>query len=302
MLLAEERLRPHAEEAYAAELVALEAVDDKPRPPRWRLSPWAVVTYLMGGTLPDGTEISAKYIGAQPLLGVNPDPNRFDGQLLPFDVDDVRVAVTRTIEGKMPLAEVTLARAQTSDGQTLLAFNDLFIGETTHQSAHYRLWTSSPAKKKAPRRSGGGAGGAAAVGGQDRPGNRGRRRVAVAGVDQRGDVVGDQHLDRAGGRRLGERVRVGADEERAVVPLRLAVFADRLRGREDVVLVEGRLQRRAAVAAGAERDLLIDVLGVGGERVVGGHQPGHVDQVTGLGRLSGAGGHGPIMAHAAAAL
>ena len=91
---------------------------------------------------------TAKYIGAQPLIGVNPDPNRFDGQLLPFDVDDVRVAVTRTIEGKMPLAEVTLARAQTSDGQTLLAFNDLFIGETTHQSAHYRLWTSSAAKKK----------------------------------------------------------------------------------------------------------------------------------------------------------
>lgn len=93
---------------------------------------------------------TAKYIGAQPLLGVNPDPNRLDGQLLPFDVDDVRVAVTRTIEGQMPLAEVTLARAQTSDGQTLLAFNDLFIGETTHQSAHYRLWTSSPAKNKAP--------------------------------------------------------------------------------------------------------------------------------------------------------
>lgn len=91
---------------------------------------------------------TAKYIGAQPLIGVNPDPNRFDGQLLPFDVDDVRVAVTRTIEGQMPLAEVTLARAQTSDGQTLLAFNDLFIGETTHQSAHYRLWTSSAAKKK----------------------------------------------------------------------------------------------------------------------------------------------------------
>ncbi|MFT4167333.1 MAG: AAA family ATPase [Microlunatus sp.] len=68
--LAEERLRPHAEEAYATELAVLEAVDDKPRPPRWRLSPWAVVTYLMGGTLPDGTEISAKYIGARRLMEV----------------------------------------------------------------------------------------------------------------------------------------------------------------------------------------------------------------------------------------
>ena len=49
---APDRLRPHAEQAYADELAALAAVDDRPRPPRWRLSPWAVVTYLMGGTLP----------------------------------------------------------------------------------------------------------------------------------------------------------------------------------------------------------------------------------------------------------
>ncbi len=42
-------LRPHAEHAYQAELAALRAVDDRPRPPHWQLSPWAVVTYLMGG-------------------------------------------------------------------------------------------------------------------------------------------------------------------------------------------------------------------------------------------------------------
>jgi MoxR-like ATPase len=69
-LVAPDRLRPHAEEAYAAELTALEAVDVRPRPPRWRLSPWAVVTYLMGGTLADGTEISAKYIGSRRLMEI----------------------------------------------------------------------------------------------------------------------------------------------------------------------------------------------------------------------------------------
>ena len=69
-LVGSDRLRPHAEEAFATELAALEAVDDKPRPPRWRLSPWAVVTYLMGDTLPDGTEISAKYIGSRRLMEV----------------------------------------------------------------------------------------------------------------------------------------------------------------------------------------------------------------------------------------
>ncbi len=82
---------------------------------------------------------TAKYIGAQPLIGINPDPSRFDGQLLPFSIDQARAVVTRTLEGHAAVSEVTLARAQTSDGQTLLAFNELFIGETTHQSAHYTL-------------------------------------------------------------------------------------------------------------------------------------------------------------------
>ncbi len=62
--------RPHAEVAYAHELLALAAADDRPRPPQWRLSPWAVVTYLIGGTLPDGTAISAKYIGSRRLMEV----------------------------------------------------------------------------------------------------------------------------------------------------------------------------------------------------------------------------------------
>ncbi|WP_182377970.1 AAA family ATPase [Nocardioides sp. WS12] len=63
-------LRLHAEDEYAHELAALAAVDDRPRPPQWRLSPWAVTTYLLGGTLEDGTEISAKYIGARRLMEI----------------------------------------------------------------------------------------------------------------------------------------------------------------------------------------------------------------------------------------
>ena len=63
-------LRPHAEQAYQAELAALRAVDDRPRPPHWRLSPWAVVTYLMGDVLSDGTVISSKYVGSRRLIEV----------------------------------------------------------------------------------------------------------------------------------------------------------------------------------------------------------------------------------------
>jgi MoxR-like ATPase len=56
-------LRAHAEQQFAHELDALARADDRPRPPSWRLSPWAVATYLLGGRLDDGTEITAKYIG-----------------------------------------------------------------------------------------------------------------------------------------------------------------------------------------------------------------------------------------------
>jgi MoxR-like ATPase len=62
-------LRPHAEEQYAAELAALAAADDRPRPHNWRLSPWAVVTYLLGGTV-DGTAITPKYVGARRLVEI----------------------------------------------------------------------------------------------------------------------------------------------------------------------------------------------------------------------------------------
>lgn len=63
-------LRAHAEDQYAAELAALAAADDRPRPPRWRLSPWAVTTYLLGGTLDDGTVITPKYVGARRLMEI----------------------------------------------------------------------------------------------------------------------------------------------------------------------------------------------------------------------------------------
>ncbi|KAB2345297.1 AAA family ATPase [Actinomadura rudentiformis] len=63
-------LRPHAEQEYAGELARLAEHDDRPRPPGWRLSPWAVTTYLLGGTLPDGSQISPKYIGPRRLMEV----------------------------------------------------------------------------------------------------------------------------------------------------------------------------------------------------------------------------------------
>ncbi|WP_425147175.1 ATP-binding protein [Deinococcus sp.] len=65
-----EVLRGHAEHVYAHELTALAGHDTHPRPPMWKLSPRAVLTYLLGGTLPDGTDISPKYVGDRRLMEV----------------------------------------------------------------------------------------------------------------------------------------------------------------------------------------------------------------------------------------
>ena len=65
-------LRPHAEQEYAGELAALAAVDDRPRPPGWKLSPWAVVRYLMGGPIGGSSDvvITPKYVGSQRLIEI----------------------------------------------------------------------------------------------------------------------------------------------------------------------------------------------------------------------------------------
>ena len=63
-------LRPHAEQQYAHELSALAVGDDRPRPPQWRLSPRAVLTYILGGAAPNGTVITPKYVGDRRLVEV----------------------------------------------------------------------------------------------------------------------------------------------------------------------------------------------------------------------------------------
>ena len=82
---------------------------------------------------------TAKYVGCQPIVAVNPEPSRFDGVLLPFGPDQARTAVARAMEAKASIREVTLAEVVLNDGQRLLAFNDLFIGARSHVSALYRI-------------------------------------------------------------------------------------------------------------------------------------------------------------------
>jgi NAD kinase len=89
---------------------------------------------------PDGLVVNvAKYLQAQPVFALNPDPGSIDGLLLPFTVERFAEAFQRTLQGEQPLRPVTMAQARLNDGQTLLAFNDLFIGARSHVSARYEI-------------------------------------------------------------------------------------------------------------------------------------------------------------------
>lgn len=82
---------------------------------------------------------TAKYVGAQPIIAVNPEPERFDGILLPFLPSHARVAVEHVMEDRAKIRDITLAEVKLDDGQRLLAFNDLYLGARSHISAQYKI-------------------------------------------------------------------------------------------------------------------------------------------------------------------
>jgi MoxR-like ATPase len=63
-------LREHAEQQFAEELTELAKADTRTRPPNWKLSPWAVSLYILGGRLENGFEVSPKYIGNRRLVEI----------------------------------------------------------------------------------------------------------------------------------------------------------------------------------------------------------------------------------------
>jgi len=63
-------LREHAEQQFAEELLELVKADTRTRPPNWKLSPWAVATYILGGKLDNKFEVSPKYIGNRRLIEI----------------------------------------------------------------------------------------------------------------------------------------------------------------------------------------------------------------------------------------
>ena len=63
-------LRQHAEQLFAEELHELKKNETNPTPDNWVLSPQSVVTYLLGGKLKNGFEVTPKYIGRRRLMEI----------------------------------------------------------------------------------------------------------------------------------------------------------------------------------------------------------------------------------------
>ncbi|HEX8987498.1 MAG TPA: hypothetical protein VF816_06015 [Rhodocyclaceae bacterium] len=80
-----------------------------------------------------------KYLNGQPLVGVNPEPSRWDGVLARFDARRLAEVLPEITAGGGSFRGVTMAEAVLSDGQRLRAVNDLFVGPRSHTSALYEL-------------------------------------------------------------------------------------------------------------------------------------------------------------------
>jgi hypothetical protein len=80
-----------------------------------------------------------KYLDGQPLVGLNPEPSRWEGLLAPFAPGQLAALLPQVAEEQRGIRQVTMAEARLGDGQVLRAVNDLFIGPRTHTSALYEL-------------------------------------------------------------------------------------------------------------------------------------------------------------------
>ena len=81
----------------------------------------------------------AKYLTGQPVVGVNADPARNPGILVPHLPGDVAAMLPLAASGRLGTDKRTMVQAELDDGQKLLALNEIFVGHASHQSARYTI-------------------------------------------------------------------------------------------------------------------------------------------------------------------
>jgi hypothetical protein len=81
----------------------------------------------------------AKYLSGQPVAGINPAPGLIEGVLVRHTAAAASDLYADFARGRSRCEERTMVEARLSDGQRLIALNEIFIGHRTHQSARYRI-------------------------------------------------------------------------------------------------------------------------------------------------------------------
>ncbi len=83
----------------------------------------------------------AKYLDGQPVIGINPNPARNPGVLVPHPPEAaaklIALAATPAVSGHVEAR--TMVRGATDDGQQLTALNEIFMGDDSHQTARYTV-------------------------------------------------------------------------------------------------------------------------------------------------------------------
>ena len=130
---------------------------------------------------------------------------------------------------------------------------------------------------------------AATVVGEDGVRDRRRRRVFIVRRHHHVDAIARQHFERARACRLRRCMGIDAEEQRSVDAICRAPIAHRLRHGEDMRLVERRTEGGPTVARGAEGDALGRIGRIGLSSEIGGDQPRHIDEGSGIDRFAGGG-------------
>jgi hypothetical protein len=82
---------------------------------------------------------AAKYLAGQRVIGVDPNPGRNAGVLVPHRPSAAASLLQAAARGRAHVEARTMVSVELDDGQSLLALNELFLGHPRHQSARYRI-------------------------------------------------------------------------------------------------------------------------------------------------------------------
>lgn len=91
---------------------------------------------------------TAKYVNGLPMFAINPDLVRYDGVLLPYNIINFKEAIPDLVRDDFNCDDITMAKATLNNGQTLLAFNDFFVGPSSHISARYSIKLGDEVEKQ----------------------------------------------------------------------------------------------------------------------------------------------------------